>query len=178
MEFISGSSPLFSIDDVYLPRLGVTELLESRHTGKKTKTLLAILSHLTFFDNLCFKLGKRGHQLVEVSEAYSSQVCCCCGRRSPPGRSRRFACANHACRARLGRDENAAWNIALFALARLERFLADRVLAGRGACGRGGPSDEDVEMDDGEDGGEDPSTHDTLSPGGAHGAGVHSSKWH
>lgn len=141
----SASEFLSHFDQVLLPRLGVKELLASGRTGKQTKTLLATLSHLRFFDKLRFKLGKRGHQLVEVSEAYSSQVCCCCGTRSPPGRSRRFACANPRCRARLGRDENAAWNIALFAMARIERLLLVR-----------GPvlPKSDVAMDNtGEDGG-------------------------
>ena len=74
---------LSHFDLVIMPRLGVKNMLEKGKLASQFKRILSQISHMKFFDRLKFKLGKRGHQLLEVDEAYTTQMCSCCGRRSP-----------------------------------------------------------------------------------------------
>lgn len=104
-------------DLLFLP-----ESLESDHVEMK------LMNHKAFNDKLLQKCALDGAKVVNVSEKFSTICCSACGKFRHVGSAKIFSCTG--CGLEIGRDENAAWNIFLFALMRLLKCKDDS--AGKG----------------------------------------------
>ena len=82
--------------------------LQQWHKGisHAASSVLSALALGELIKKLKFKIGQRGHQLVEINEAWTTKLCSCCGNLNDPGNSATYTCSR--CKIKMNRDENGA----------------------------------------------------------------------
>ena len=108
---------------VVLPEFSLNTFAKSNTMGKKTKTILASLSHGAFRVKLKRQLLQRQHCLLNGGEDWSTKICNKCYHTNHPGLSRVYSCCNEKCRHVIRRDTNGASNILLFTITRIIQWI-------------------------------------------------------
>ncbi|KAJ3154501.1 hypothetical protein HDU86_004630 [Geranomyces michiganensis] len=128
---------LATYDIILHPSFQHEQMAKKRVKGPQsyTKAAFARVAHANHLKMLTNLLAAQGRQVIDVSEAFSTQACCSCGTLRRVGRRRTYKC--RVCNKARHRDGNAACVIGQLAFMRVFAWLFGSTVQAVGDQGEG-----------------------------------------